>query len=189
MQAGWFPFVEILGDEFRGLAAACEAEFELDEEEGRLLQAFDRSRLDRMFERWLAKPHFKSKEGIFRSALNAFENRDSVAVSKIVLTEIEGVLREAHKAATGESASIKDLLRFAVTSAEQRAGGPDTLMFPSAFGEYLEAHTFANFDPMASCGGAGSRHAVGHGAAEADSYTQVRALQAILTLDQLAFYT
>jgi hypothetical protein len=38
-------------------------------------------------------------------------------------------------------------------------------------------------------GQAGSRHAVGHGAAAADSYTDARALQALLTIDQLAFYT
>jgi hypothetical protein len=37
--------------------------------------------------------------------------------------------------------------------------------------------------------GGKARHAVGHGAALAESYTLVRALQALLTLDQLAFYT
>ena len=49
--------------------------------------------------------------------------------------------------------------------------------------------TFANFDPIAQTGTAASRHAVGHGAASQDSYTMSCALQAILTLDQLAFYT
>ncbi|MDP1948909.1 MAG: hypothetical protein Q8L77_15565 [Nitrospirota bacterium] len=38
-------------------------------------------------------------------------------------------------------------------------------------------------------GTAGSRRAVGHGAAPRESYTMPRALQAILTLDQLDFYT
>jgi hypothetical protein len=62
-------------------------------------------------------------------------------------------------------------------------------LFPTAFAHYLRAHTFANFDPEGSPGSAGSRHAVGHGAAASDTYTMVRALQALLTLDQLAFYT
>ena len=74
-------------------------------------------------------------------------------------------------------------------SATQRAGRPDTLLFPTAFGKYLARHTFANFDPVAQTGTAGSRHAVGHGAAAQETYTMPRALQAILTLDQLAFYT
>ena len=85
--------------------------------------------------------------------------------------------------------TLRELLAFAQASPEQRAGGPDTLLFPAAFGRYLAAHTFANFDPVAGTGTAGSRHAVGHGAAAQDSYTMTRALQAILTLDQLAFYT
>lgn len=112
------------------------------------------------------------------------------SVIKIILTEIEGVLNDAHKAVHGgQGAKIKDLLAFTQASAEHRAGGPDSLFFPAAFGHYLAAHTFANFDPVANTGTAGSRHAVGHGAATQDSYTMTRALQAILTLDQLAFYT
>jgi hypothetical protein len=62
-------------------------------------------------------------------------------------------------------------------------------MFPTAFIRYLKLHTFANFDPMAEDGTANFRHAVGHGAAQTESYTLVRALQAILTIDQIAFYT
>lgn len=33
-----------------------------------------------------------------------------------------------------------------------------------------------------------SRHSVGHGAAAATAYTMERALQALLTLDQVSFY-
>ncbi|MER9222695.1 hypothetical protein NKI48_27985 [Mesorhizobium sp. M0644] len=53
----------------------------------------------------------------------------------------------------------------------------------------MKSRTFAEFDPAARTGKASSRHAVGHGEADSESYTQVRALQAFLTLDQLAFYT
>jgi hypothetical protein len=60
---------------------------------------------------------------------------------------------------------------------------------PAAFARYLAAYTFANFDPTGPLGTAGSRHAIGHGAEDAGSYTQARALQALLTLDQIAFYT
>jgi hypothetical protein len=76
-----------------------------------------------------------------------------------------------------------------VASAEAKAGQPNTLLFPAAFADYLKSYTFANFDSVASPGSAGSRHAVGHGTAAAETYTMTRALQALLTLDQLAFYT
>ncbi|MFJ5487097.1 hypothetical protein ACIKTA_05425 [Hansschlegelia beijingensis] len=48
---------------------------------------------------------------------------------------------------------------------------------------------FARFDPVARNGKARSRHAVGHGAAASDSYTQTAALQTLLTLDQISIYT
>jgi len=63
------------------------------------------------------------------------------------------------------------------------------MLFPQAFGRYIRQYTFATFDPDSQTGVAGSRHAVGHGAASQESYTMARALQAMLTLDQFAFYT
>jgi hypothetical protein len=124
-----------------------------------------------------------------KSAIDNYRAQDPVAVLKIVLTEIEGILADAYRAATGEGAKIKTLLKFAIESAEQKAGAPDTLLLPAAFATYLARHTFADFDPAAQLGSAGSRHAVGHGAADSESYTQQKALQALLMLDQLAFYT
>jgi hypothetical protein len=187
--AGWFPFVEIIAAEFRKLFLACEAGFELDDVEREVIASFDHARLDQMFARWTAKPHFKPKEAILKSAIDAFKRDDPVAVLKIALTEIEGILSEAHFRMTGARAKLPMLLKFAVDSAEQKVGGSDTLLFPAAFAKYLQAHTFANFDPVSASGTAGSRHAVGHGAAAAETYTRTKALQALLILDQFALYT
>lgn len=189
VEAGWFPFVEIMGAEFRQLVNHCGAGFELDEIETKLLTAFDADRVERMFARWMVKPHFANKERLLRSALRNFVSGDSIAVLKVVLTEIEGILGEAYRKTHGSGARITKLLEFAIQSAEQKAGQADTLLFPAAFAHYLKSHTFAEYDPVARTGKASSRHAVGHGQADANSYTQVRALQALLTLDQLAFYT
>lgn len=188
--AGWFPFVEILTSEFRELAQYTEAGFDLAEVEQKTIAAFDCARLDHLFERWVAKPHFAVRAQLLKEALEAFKAQRPASVIKIILTEIEGVLNDAHKALHGgQGAKISGLLAFAQASAEQRTGGADTLLFPAAFGRYLADHTFANFDPKTGTGSAGSRHAVGHGAAAQESYTMTRALQAILTIDQLAFYT
>ncbi len=189
VSAGWFPFVEIIGSEFKDLVNSCEAGFELNDVETTLLAKFDEERLDRMLSRWVAKPHFSNKKDLFTSAINAYKKQDPIPVIKIILTEIEGVLMAAYKTQHGKGASIKDLLAFAVDSATKKAGLPSTLFFPEEFAKYLEKNTFANFDPKSSNGTAGSRHAVGHGAAVSETYTLVRALQAILTLDQIAFYT
>lgn len=190
LAAGWFPFVEIITAEFRDLARHIEAEADIAKIEAKIVAAFDTARLAHLVERWVAKPHFAAKAVLFKEAVESFTAQKPASVIKIILTEIEGVLNDAYKAThAGQGAKLKTLLEFARSSAEQRAGGPDTLFFPAAFGRYLSDHTFANFDPVAQTGTAGSRHAVGHGAAEQGSYTMTRALQAILTLDQLAFYT
>lgn len=190
LAAGWFPFVEIITDEFRNLAVYVESGFDISEIEPKIVAAFDANRLGNLVERWVAKQHFSARATLLKEAIEAFIAQKPASTIKIILTEIEGVLNDAHKAAHGgRGAKIKELLIFAQASAEQRAGRPDTLYFPVAFGCYLAAHTFANFDPVAQTGVAGSRHAVCHGAAAQDSYTMTRALQAILTLDQLAFYT
>jgi len=190
ISTGWFPFVEIIAAEFKDLLRHCEAGFAVAEIEDKIIAKFDEARLQHILERWIAKPHFAKKAALLKEAVESFTQKKPVAVIKILLTEIEGVLNDAYRAMHGgQGAKINELLTFALACAEQRAGGPNTLLFPVAFGRYLTAHTFANFDPAAQTGTAGSRHAVGHGAAAPDSYTMARALQAILTLDQLAFYT
>lgn len=187
--SGWFPFVEILGSEFRELVKACDAGWDLGEVENKILSSFSSGRLKHVFDRWMGRPHFAGKKPILKAAISAFKRKDSVAAIKIALTEIEGVLRDAYRCRTGKNAKLPKLLQFAVRSAEEKAGAPNTLLFPQAFGRYLATYTFGSFNPETATGTVSSRHAVGHGAAEPDAYTQVRALQALLTLDQLAFYT
>lgn len=185
---GWFPFAEIINDDFTKLSEFTSADLSIKGIEEDIVAKFDDARIERIFERWMRKPHFLVKEKILRSALNSFKAGDSIATIKIALTEIEGVLRSAYKSTNGESAKLPKLLEFAVTSAERKAGSGSTLLFATAFLRYLRDYTFANFDPMSEIVSS-SRHAVGHGAAPAECYTQVAALQTILTLDQIAFYT
>jgi hypothetical protein len=190
VSAGWFPFVEIITNEFKELLSHCQSGFDVTEIEDTIVSKFDEERMQRIFERWMAKPHYAAKKTILKAGIDAYNRRDPISAIKIVLTEIEGVMRDAYRAAHGgQGAKLKDVLKFAVESAKRKAGHPNTLWVPDAFAKYLKEHTFAGFDPVHQTGTAGSRNPVGHGAAVAESYTMTRALQAILTLDQLAFYT
>ncbi|MFG1350458.1 hypothetical protein [Xanthobacter autotrophicus] len=186
--AGWFPFLELMSGEFEKLISMCQSGFDLDEDEKSLVEKFGEARLDRMFDRWMQRPHLKSRESILRSAVNNFKARDPVSVIKTVLTEIEGVLADAYFRVHGEhTRRLPKLLNFAVDLATAQ-GGKDTLYFPGEFAVYLRDYAFADF-VRGSASGTASRHAVGHGALAADQYTMPRALQALLTLDQFAFYT
>ena len=187
--AGWFPFIEIIGDEFYELSDTIRAGFDLEQAEAKLVSKFDEARLKHILERWLVRPHLAPRKQILEPAITSFLAKKPVATIKIVLTEIEGVLADAYQAKNGKRVKLKELLEFAAQEATAKSGASDTLFLPEAFGQYLNGYTFANFDPAGPPGNAGSRHAVGHGAAAAESYTMSRALQAILTLDQLGFYT
>lgn len=99
--AGWFPFVEIITAEFRDLARQAEAGFGIAEIEPKIIAAFDASRLGHLFERWAAKSHFAARAALLKEAVEAFTAQKPASVIKIILTEIEGVLNDAHKAAHG----------------------------------------------------------------------------------------
>jgi hypothetical protein len=184
---GWFLFVEILGPEGEQLLKAWRLDFNIAGEEEALLRRFDAARIDAIATRWAAHAALAPHEAVLRSGLEAFKRGDAVAALKVILTEIEGVLRNAHLAENGASANIGRLLEFAAQRGVRKTESDASLFFPSLFLHYLTTSTFADFDPMAPTSDA-SRHSVGHGAANVTAYTQRRALQAILTLDQIARY-
>lgn len=188
LQAGWFPFIEIIGYEFENLAVAFSASFNVYAEEQVLLKKFDSVRIDAIGQRWWGRPCLSGRRVILESALKAFKRGDAVACLKIVLTEIEGIIQDAHIADTGAGAKIDKLLEYIAKQGIQKAGSGESLFFPKEFLDYLAKYTFGNFDPRAPIAGVVSRHSVGHGGVAAENYTQMRALQAILVLDQIAFY-
>jgi hypothetical protein len=186
--AGWFPFIEIVDGTFEGLLHALTSDFDVVGEIGVLISKFDSDRIDQMSRKWWAKKPLGNRQAILQSGLAAYERNDWVASLKILLTEIEGIIRDAYVDTHSTNAKLPQLLEFACKNASQKAGMDDSLFFPVQFLTYLREYTFGSFDPVAGTGAKASRHTVGHGAARADDYTQERALQAILTVDQLAFY-
>ena len=191
LHAGWFPFIALRPDGFVLITNAIEAGFSLEQAETEIVDKFTDDRLDKMMGRWFARSHFKSKEALLRDAIQAYKSGLYGPAIKTLVTEIEGVLREAHQASNPppEKITSKKLVDFAVQAARDKTGDGNTLFLSDSFARYLLEVTFANFDPSGPAGKASSKNAVSHGAADGASYTKVRALQAILTLDQLAFFT
>lgn len=185
---GWFPFIEIIGGEFEILLKAHKAGFNLDEEKVKLLKKFGAARIDTIAERWWKRPSLGGRKSILEPALDAFKRGDPVSCLKNILTEMEGIIQSVHIAELGKGASIKDLLKYAAAKGVKKADDETSLLFPKQFLQYLSDHTYASFDPKNPASEVMSRHSAGHGGAVAGAYTQERALQAILTLDQLAFY-
>jgi len=189
VEFGWFPFVEIMGGEFDELANVFANDLDIRACEQRLIDRFNTARLNQMFKRWMTKPHIAGKKDILSSAIRAFESNDPIACIKITLTEIEGILNDHHRSLHGRGAKLDKLMQHIVSVAEKKAGSATTLFLPDAFAKYLKEYVYAQTNPSDPAPDAGSRHAVGHGSAKAEAYTQTRALQALLTLDQIAFYS
>lgn len=188
--SGWFPFAEIITVEYKELLHHIEQGYDLTDIERKLVASFDDKRLDNMIARWSSKDHFAERIEILSAAIDSFKRNEPVSVIKILLTEIEGALNSAYrKSHGGRSAKIPSLIAYAVQSAEAKSGAPDTLLFPSTFGRYLRDNTFAKYDARTHSGTVASRNTVSHGEAALETYTMSRALQVILTVDQLAFYT
>lgn len=185
--AGWFPFQEIVSDGFDGVLAAYRDDFDIDGREQMLLATFDDTRIARIAERWWRHPILSPRRTILEPALTAFKANDPVSCVKNLITEIEGIIRDAHLSELGTSAKIPSLLEYAIERGVKKSGSDATLFFPREFLLYLKNSTFAPFDPLNPSVSI-SRNSASHGAACSAAYTRIRALQSILTVDQLAFF-
>ena len=97
VDAGWFPFVEILGRDYEKLAASYEnGRPASDHDVKGLLEKFDEARVKGMTEKWWEKPLFQKKQGILQAGIDAFlQGTESGYINciKNLYMEIEGIMQ------------------------------------------------------------------------------------------------
>lgn len=189
---GWFPFVEIATHGFKELVPAYTKGFGKKEKIDGLVALFDEARLEGMSSRWWRVPVFNEKRGLIEAGIEAFRRnteQGNVQCIKTLVSEIEGVLRMDALIRTGTDPGSKPQ-RFTEYVKQQglaKSGLADSLLLPEHFTKYLKDVFYPNFQldgsPLAV-----TRHTASHGVADVNMYTRERALQVILTLDQIAFY-
>lgn len=192
LKDGWFPFIEIVGAEYTNLYAAYETSFSRRDKIKAVTDKFDKKRINEITERWWDNPLYKAKKKLIKAGLMAYlENTQQGFIScvKNLNPEIEGILRAAYLADKGpvKKLGTEQLINHIIEKASN-SSSQDSLLLPTAFLTYLRDVLFANFDVTKGAIEI-SRHSSSHGVAEARKYTKTRALQAILVLDQLYFYT
>jgi hypothetical protein len=187
-KAGWFPFIEVMGGDFDPLIKAYRDEFNIENKEKELVAKFTPEHIDKIAERWWRNPALAKHKTVLQAGLDAFKSGDFVSAIKNIATEIEGVLADVHLAEKGSAPKTEALLQYAIDKGVKKVDGEASLFFPSNFLEYLQKVAYANFDRNAPADAGASRHTVGHGFAGEKTYTPARALQVILTLDQIVFY-
>lgn len=193
MADGWFPFVEIVGKDYKELAAAYQNGSSAPDSTVRtLLDSFDESRIKGMTDKWWTDPIFREKRKLLQAGINAFLRRtesDYINCIKNLYSEIEGILRLLYFQDTRKGSKVgqKQLIPYLIETGKRTAKSDDSLIFPEQFLTYLTDHVFRDFDFKTGSFEL-SRHSSSHGVAAAEDYTEPKALQALLTLDQIYFF-
>lgn len=184
--AGWFPFNEIVGGEFEDLAQAISNEFNVESKEKTLIESFDEKRINKITEKWWRDPRFMSRKPLLEEGVQAFCEGKYISCIKILITEIEGIMREQHIPKAEGRQGVHTIISETMETVSEKLGA-DTLYFPSEFLNYIRISIFSNFDPSETATTA-TRHSVSHGKAPSTAYTSAKSLQTILTLDQINRY-
>ncbi len=189
---GWFPFIELLGSEFKEISEAYKIEPPSFERANSIVEKFNKERIGKISLKWWKNPIFSEKKLIIETALNAYVQNSKegfITCIKIVLTELEGILRHNlfNETGQGKGVHVRDLLNHILDKGKDKTRSELSLFLPRYFLKYLEKSVFAQFDIEAGVLTL-SRHTSSHGVAKAEDYTKCRALQMILILDQIYFF-
>ncbi|MBA7705270.1 hypothetical protein ES703_114096 [subsurface metagenome] len=189
---GWFPFIEIIGGEYRSLSEAYQNKFHFEERVDKIVGNFDKARIGRITNRWWKKQIFEDKRGILQAGINAFlcsDNDGYINCISTILPQVEGIIRLKYFADTGKGRQVKakELLLYLIEKGKEKSGSSESLFLPLHFLKYLNDVVFSDFDLETGKVDL-SRHSSSHGVAKAEAYTKTKALQAILILDQIYFY-
>ena len=189
---GWFPFIEIIGAEYKSLSETYQNKFHFEDTIDKIVSNFDKARIERITNRWWRNKIFTEKKDILQAGFNAFlrgDNEGYINCIKTLLPEVEGIIRYQYLKDTGKGKNIglKELLPHLIEKGGEKTGADYSLLLPLPFLRYLKDVVFSHFDLETGQVDL-SRHSVSHGVARAEAYTKVRALQTILVLDQIYFY-
>lgn len=193
LKDGWFPFVEILAGEYKKLSEAYQNKFDFENKIKTTVDSFGDERIKKITEKWWKNQIFSEKKTLIKAGVNAYlqNNQDGfVNCIKNLWTEIEGILRKLYHSETRKGDGVKspELISHIIEKAKTKSGSDYSLLLPLPFLKYLQDVVFANFN-VETVKVDMSRNASSHGVADATQYTKDRALQLILVLDQIYFYS
>jgi hypothetical protein len=192
LEDGWFPFIEIIGSDFKKLSDAYTNKSNIIHAEQDLIGKFVQKRIEKIVERWWKKSVFNSKKPIIEAGISAYlTNTTSGYINSIktLLNEAEGILRIKYftDKSKGNNVKVAELLEYLIEKGRSRSGSDYSLFMITPFIDYLNRIVFANFN-LETGKLDYSRNSTSHGVAKPEDYTKARALQSILILDQIYFY-
>ena len=179
---GWFPFIEIIGGEYKALSEAYQDKFDFENRIEKLVDSFNKARIEKITNKWWKNQVFIDKKNILQAGINAFlrgDNDGYINCINTLLPQVEGIIRLQYFADTGKGrVKGKKLLSYLIEKGKEKSGSSESLFLPLHFFKYLNEVVFSDFDLETGKVDL-SRHSLSHGVAQAEAYTKTRALQAI----------
>lgn len=184
MARGWFPFIHIIGkDVFKNLIESIKQEIYIDEAELEVIKVCDQS-IEEMIPKWIKKEPFLNKLDFFRSGIDSYVNGDYIASIHTLLPQIEGVIH-LYDEKNPFSGSIPKCREKLLELANEKGAG--FLFLKEEFDNYLKTQYYENFD-LTQGSPELTRHSTSHGVVSSSEFSKKRALQIILTIDQIYYY-
>jgi hypothetical protein len=184
---GWFPFVEMLGRDFKLLRRAYEPGALKADLTNQVTDSFTPDRVRRIGAKWWSNLVFQDKRSILEAGINAFIANTAdgfIQCIKTLYPEVEGITRAVYLAdkGTGSGAKTKDLLAHVVAKGRAKSGSESSLFLPLEFLSYLNNVIFASFDVDAGKVEI-SRHSASHGVARPAGGLALRTRSALQRFD------
>ena len=190
MNRGWFPFLQIIGNQFDALRLSINDTKGIEIVEKEMINSFNAEKIDQITKYWWRNEIFKEKRFLISAGIDAYKKGspiDIINCIKNLATEIEGIIRLDYHRVKGKKPNTNELKKYVSGRAKLNFSSPQSLGFPDHFFNYLDNVFFRQFD-IEKGDVKLSRHTAAHGVADKEEYTKTRALQLILTLDQIYFY-
>lgn len=185
---GWFPFIQLLAGEFEQLVIFYKDKDKFASSINAFLNSFDEKRIMSFVNNWWRNPIFKEKQQIVESGIKSYLQSNYIGSIKTLYSEIEGIIRIGYTRELKKTKiSFTDLKQYVHQKAKEKFVSLDSLGFPDVFFRYIDEVIFKDFNLQTGDVDL-SRHSTLHGVANAKDYTKEKALQAILTLDQMYHY-
>jgi len=190
LDEGWFPFIQLIGSRFQHLMDYFADEKKYAFQVERILEYFNHEEVLAVTSNWWSNPIFSEKREILEAGTEAyFQGTKSGYINaiKTISTEIEGVIRTAYFKDFGKKPTNQEFQQYITDIGQKKFSAVGSLGFPKLFYNYLNQSVFKGFDEKTG-EIPSSRHSFAHGVAKFENYTQIRALQLLLTLDQIYFF-
>ena len=149
---GWFPFIEIIGSEYRSLSEAYQNKFHFEERIDEIVGSFDKARIEKITNKWWKNRIFVDKKNILQAGIDAFLHGDNdgyINCINTLLPQVEGVIRLQYFADTGKGHRVyaEELLSYLVEKGRGKSGSGESLFLPLHFFKYLNDVIMMSFFP------------------------------------------